>query len=93
MPYPRTRHAERRLQQRAIPPFVLDLLETCGSPRRCQGAERLIFDKAAHRRLRHVLGHGRGLCLIEPWLDVYAVVGADGTIVTVAHHTRHIRRD
>ena len=36
-----------RLQQRGIPPMIVDLLEQFGSAMRCHGAERLMFDKAA----------------------------------------------
>lgn len=87
-----TIHAQQRLQQRAIPPFVVDLLEAFGSERRCGGAERLFFDKAARRRLTQALGGRRGLRLIEPWLNVYAVVGDNGRLVTAARQTRRSLR-
>lgn len=93
MPTPMTAHAEIRLQQRGIPSFIVTLLETCGSSVRCNGAERLIFDRAALRRLVKHLGGERNLRIIEPWLNVYAVVGADGAVITVAHATRRHRRD
>ena len=51
-----TRHAAVRRQQRAIPAFIIELLEACGSERRCIGAEKLIFDKAARKPLKHYLG-------------------------------------
>lgn len=85
-------HAQARLQQRAIPPLVLDLLQEFGSGFRSHGAERLIFDKAAVKRLKRHLGGDRGLRVIERWLRVYAVVGDSGHLVTVAHRTRHLRR-
>jgi hypothetical protein len=85
-------HAQKRLQQRAIPPFVVTLLEQCGSVIRCCGADRLIFDKAALKRLKRHLGGERNLRVIERWLDVYAVLGDDGQIITVAHQSgRHWR--
>ena len=87
-----TIHAAERKQQRAIPQFVIDLLYTCGSELRSHGADRLIFDKAATRRLRRHLGGDRGMRLIERWLNVYAVVADDGSLVTVAHQTRPHRR-
>lgn len=87
-----TPHAAHRLKQRAIPPMVLDLLFQCGTSIRAQGADRLIFDKAACRRLRKHLGGERGLRLIERWLDVYAVVSDEGTLITIAHQTCRHRR-
>ncbi|UDL96146.1 hypothetical protein LGH83_08175 [Lichenihabitans sp. PAMC28606] len=80
-----TAHAGRRCQQRAIPPMVVELLERCGSERRCGQADRLFFDKAAKKRLRQHLGGKRGLQLIERWMSVYAVIGDNGRVITVAH--------
>lgn len=87
-----TAHGRRRLQQRAVPPLVVGLLEEFGSSVRAHGAERLIFDKAARKRLKHHLGGERGIRVVEPWLSVYAVVSDDGHLITVAHqHQRHRR--
>jgi hypothetical protein len=85
-------HAGRRLQQRALPPFVVDLLMGFGAAERCGGAERFFFDKAARKRLRDHFGGKRGLRLVEPFLDTYAVVADDGTVVTVAHRTGRVHR-
>lgn len=87
-----TIHAQERLQQRAIPPFVIELLEACGSTERCGRAERLIFDKAARRRLVRHLGGERGLRMVEPWLHVYVILADDGHLVTAAHRRRRHRR-
>lgn len=87
-----TIHAASRMQQRAVPQFVVDLLFMCGSSLRSHGADRLIFDKAAIRRLRRHLGGDRGIRLIDRWLNIYAVVANDGALITVAHQTRHHRR-
>ncbi|MGB6534546.1 MAG: hypothetical protein WBF58_01130 [Xanthobacteraceae bacterium] len=46
-----THHAAERLQERAIPPFMVELLERFGSAMRCGKAEKLFFDKAARKRL------------------------------------------
>ena len=40
-----TSHAQERLQQRAIPSLVLDLLKECGSVARTRDGESLFFDK------------------------------------------------
>jgi hypothetical protein len=87
-----TNHAQQRLQQRGIPPFVLDLLEEYGSEMRCGGAERLFFDKAARRRLAAHFGRTRDMAAIERWRNVYAAIGDNGRIVTVAHRRRRFRR-
>ncbi len=84
-------HAAARRQQRAIPAFIFELLEACGSERRCGGAEKLIFDKAARKRLKHYLGGERGLRIVEPWLKVYAIIGDNGSVVTMAHTSRRHR--
>ncbi|QOZ55440.1 hypothetical protein [Bradyrhizobium sp. CCBAU 53338] len=87
-----TTHSRTRLQQRAIPPLVVDLLMQFGSASRANGAERMMFDKSAIKRLRHHLGGDRGLKVVERWLNVYAVVGDNGLLVTAAHKSGHFRR-
>lgn len=87
-----TIHGRGRLQQRAVPPLVIGLLEEFGTAVRAHGAERLIFDKAARKRLKHHLGGERGLRVLAPWLKVYAVVSDDGHLLTVAHQRQRHRR-
>lgn len=88
----RTTHATKRMQQRGIPELVIDLLRRCGSWIRCNGADRLIFDKAAIKRLKRYLGDSQAVAAVERWLDVYAAIDDDGFVVTVAHQTRrHVR--
>jgi hypothetical protein len=87
-----THHAQCRIQQRGIPAVVIDYLSDFGSIIRCNGADRMIFDKAAQKRLRHHLGGERGLRMIEAWFGVYAIVADEGGIITVAHQKkRHLR--
>ena len=87
-----TRHARERLQQRAIPPMMVELLERFGSPVRCGKAERLIFDKAATRRLRHYLGGERGLRAVDRWLNVSIIIGDGGRVISTMHQDRRVRR-
>jgi hypothetical protein len=87
-----TAHAALRLQQRAIPAFVVELLERCGTGIRCGDADRLFFDKAAKKRLTKYLGGDRSLKLFERWMGVYAIIGDNGRIVTVAHQSNRRRR-
>lgn len=87
-----TRHARTRLQQRSIPLAVVDLLQDFGCECYCgRGAIRYIFDRNARASLQRQLGHDQ-LQEIEPWLNVYAVVGDAGQIVTVAHARRRFHR-
>lgn len=88
-----TSHASARLQQRAIPVHIVDLLEKFGSSMRAHRADRLFFDKAARRRLARNMGGKRGLQSIERWMNVYIVVSDDGQVITAARQTaRHRRR-
>lgn len=86
-----TLHGALRLQQRAIPIFVIELLERCGSEMRCGGADRLFFDKAAKKRLKQHLGGDRALQLVEKYMGVYAILGDNGRVVTVAHRSKRRR--
>lgn len=86
-----TVHARRRLQQRAIPPMMLDYLDRFGTAERCGGSERIFFDKASRRRLAKHMGGDAALRSVERWLGIYAVVGDNGNIVTVGHRTRRHR--
>lgn len=86
-----TLHARRRLQQRGIPHFVVDLLDQFGATERCGGAERLYFDRAARARLNRTHGDD-GMASIEKWLRVYVVVSDSGALITVAHRRRRLQR-
>ena len=51
-----THHAAVRLQQRANPPLMIELIERFGSEIQCEGASRLVFDKAARKQLKRHMG-------------------------------------
>lgn len=87
-----TRHARARLQQRAIPPIVIELLDRFGTSVRSNGAETLFFDQSSQKELRRYLGGHRGLRLIEGWLDVYMVVADGGPVITAGHRTQPLHR-
>ncbi len=88
-----SQHSYARMQQRSIPQVVIDLLEECGSAMRSHGAERLFFDKAARRRLSEKLGKERGIKSIERYLNIYAVIGDNGILITAGRRTRRFKRD
>ena len=88
----RTRHADARLQQRAIPPILLDWLIAYGVRAPAgDGCECIYFDKQGHRRLQRDLGawaYGR----LEPKLDTYAIIGRDGMVVTAGYRVKRVNR-
>jgi hypothetical protein len=86
-----TRHAETRSQQRAIPRLLIDLLLQFGTSEKAGGGtSKVFFDKAARRRLHAYAGTLAGL--LDEYLDLYAVVAADNSIVTVGHWLERVKR-
>lgn len=85
-------HAQARMQQRGVPPILLDLLDAYGATQYDHhGAAVRYFDKAARRRLR--LSEGDALYrALETKLNVYAVVARDGCLVTVGRRDHRINR-
>ena len=90
---PMTHHAARRLQQRGIPEDVLPLLMRFGAHEYDKRGARVVYlTQKSRQRLRRRLG-SKTYDRLEPTLDVYAVVGADGAVVTVGHRTHRINRN
>ena len=86
-----TTHAAARVQQRALPPLVLDWLHTYGREHHDgRGATVLFFDKPARRRLERGVGR-EPVRRMKQWLNTYAVVGGDGQVVTAGHRFKRIR--
>jgi hypothetical protein len=83
-----SKHAERRLQQRAIPGIVLQLLLDYGARIQQNGSEVIIFDKQSRRSLQRYLG--RIYARIEEFLDAYVIMSRDGTVITVGHRYERI---
>jgi len=87
-----TDHARARMQQRGIRPEALEALLDFGSARHLhsKGREMVFFDKAARARLFRdnpdAAREAERLC------RTYAVVGRDGTVVTVGHRYRRVPR-
>lgn len=86
------KHANVRCQQRGVPPLVVDLLLRYGvSERASEGASLYFFDKKSKRRVRAYTG---GLSrLLEPDLNVFAVVSRDGEVITVGHRIQRVEHD
>ena len=71
--------------------MLVDLLRKFGASERAHdGASKFYFDKAARRRLHAYAGPLSSL--LEQYLDLYLVIGADDTVITVAHRMDRIRR-
>jgi len=85
-----SRHAQARMQQRAIRADALELLLEFGREAfDHHGAVVLYFDKAARRRLLRSDPRAKHLERLE---RCYAVVSTDGEVVTVGHRRRRINR-
>lgn len=86
-----TRHAAVRAQQRGIPRLVIDLLDQFGAREPAgDGAWKVYFNKEGRRRFRAYAG--QLAASLEQHLDVYAVIGIDGQLITVAHRINRINR-
>lgn len=85
-----TRHAQARMQQRAIRADALDcLLEFGREAFDHKGGVVLYFDKAARRRLQHAAPEVKDL---ERLARCYAVLAPGGAVVTVGYRRRRIAR-
>lgn len=84
-----TEHARARMQQRAIPPAVVEALLAYGREEHDhRGATIVFFNKAARRRLeRERLDR-----ILDRHLDAYAVVAETGEVITVGHRDKRIHR-
>lgn len=83
-------HAMNRCRGRAIPLAVVDCLQLYGREVRSRGCSTFYLDKESRRRLEREMGRD----VARRWehkLDVYAVVGDEGTVVTAAYRTRRIK--
>jgi len=85
-----TKHAQKRLQQRGIPPFIIDLLLDFGECQHQKGGDILYFNTKSKKQLHTYLGQN-GKKLLSEYSDIYAVV-SDGTVITCGHRDKHIKR-
>jgi hypothetical protein len=75
-----TDHARARMQQRGIPAAAIEALLDYGRSKPAgPGCEVRFFDKATRKG--------------ERFPRAYAVVGANGAVVTVGHRYRRLRRE
>lgn len=86
-----TKHADIRMQQRGIPPLVLDWLLKYGQEAHDHhGAIIRYFDKRSIRRLRRDVGN-KPVGRLADYLNAY-LVESNGSVVTVGHRFKRIVR-
>ena len=86
-----TRHAQACIQQRAIPPFVIDLLQDYGEVSYHRGREIFQFTQKSCRTIKRDLGKDQ-LPAIEKYFNAY-IVTRENYLITVAYQDRHMKRN
>ena len=87
-----TGHARQRMQQRGIPREVVDWLLDYGRQAHDKHGARLVFfDHRAHALARREIPPG-DYARLERHRRTYAVLAADGAVITVGHRRRRIPR-
>lgn len=87
-----SRHAEIRSHQRSVPPLIIEWLMDHGARQvDHQGAEIYYFDKGSRKHLVREHGH-EVVERLASLLEAYAVVGEDGTVITVGRRYHRINR-
>ncbi len=85
-----SKHAARRRQQRGIPPLIIEWLQRYGASVHSFGDCIRFFNKRSRRALATAVGEAV-VQRLAPYLNSYAVVGQDGTVLTVGHRFRRVR--
>lgn len=86
-----TRHARARMQQRGIAPWVVDQVLRYGREHHDhRGAVIVCADRAARRSIAHAGKLRRAEA--DALRGVYVVVALDGTVRTVGHRHKRLRR-
>lgn len=86
-------HAAARAQQRCIPPLVVQWLDQFGDEQYDgHGGVLRFFSRASIRAMEKVFGRAPVRKLAE-YLDVYKVESShDGSVITIGHRVKHIKR-
>jgi hypothetical protein len=85
-----TSHAAKRMQQRNLPPLVVDLLQHYGQTRYQQGATVLYFDEKGRQRAVLALRHA--LARLDKLSTAFLVEANDtGDVVTVGYRCERIK--
>lgn len=88
-----TQHARKRIQQRAIPQVVIDLLLDFGVvEHRNKGLEILYFNKKGRHAARSSMKNS-GLTQLDHCLNAFMLESSEGLVVTVGHWTKKYFRN
>ena len=86
-----TIHLQHRMQQRGIPPLIVQWLEDFGKVGyNHEGCIVLSFDKNAKRRLEQAVGR-EPVRRMSEWLKAYLVISIDGIRITTGIRYRRIK--
>ena len=86
-----SKHAKIRMQQRSIPPLIIDWLIDHGATSYDKhGAKRRFFDKRSRKRLMQAVGK-TVVTQLSKELSAYIVV-SDESVVTAGYRTKRIKR-
>ena len=86
-----SRHAQIRMQQRAIPPVIVEWILDYGCDMRHHGASVHFLDQEARDKLKREIG-GKRYAQVENRLNAYVVVSDDSRILTVGWRYRRFKR-
>lgn len=85
-----TRHAKIRMQQRSVPPLVVEWLADYGACRYDhRGAEVHFFDKKARKALSREVGP-QLIKQLSKYLNAYMVSDGDAKVITVGYRTKKV---
>jgi len=85
-----TDHAQVRMQQRAIPPLMIELLYLYGREQQQNGSTMLFLDKRARDKAKQALQDVKQR--FDKLCDAYLVQAeGDGTVITVGHHIKRFK--
>jgi len=88
----RTKHATERMQQRGIPPLVVDACQNYGRLHYAgRGSIIYYLDKKARRRLEREWGRPVTRRLSKFLDGAYVVVGSDGVIITTGKRFKRLK--
>jgi len=87
-----SRHARLRMQQRGIPPQVVESLLQCGRVQHDNHGGRIIFFDRGAWKVACLCGFRALVPAADRYRRTYLVLGGDGMVKTVSHRYRRIRR-
>jgi hypothetical protein len=83
-------HATKRMQQRDIPPIIVDLLQRYGETRYQRGSTVLYFNRKGHEKAAEELREA--LARIDKHREAYLVEDSDSRdIITVGYRSKRIK--